>query len=283
MLVNNYKINLNDAAISGATLYIPLNMTFDYVDKEEIINNNFVSKEMEKAINPIIDYEKVRYSLINNLGINLNNIVYDLNFLNSNGNMLNNTFLSDIGFVNDDVKFRKSNFKESFLRLNFFDSDSPTNQKLLFFITIFCKLNKNNIYQFGNINYGLPLDVSIFPLKFILNNPETNPEGFAEGFYLYHFKDNVNDIFMQAQFNNAKTGKITNFVTTNQPQTIDNLKNFLYTKYKLIRNQTGFFYEVDNNYSTNVLYTSDVDEDGNGIGGTIDGGVKIKLFELNVI
>jgi hypothetical protein len=67
---------------------------------------------------------------------------------------------------------------------------------------------------------------------------------------------------MSAEFNNAKTGVTTRLMSSNIPNnTIDtlikstagtNIPNNIYTKYVLIKNDGGYYYEVDQNYSTNV-------------------------------
>lgn len=282
-----YKLRVDQIASSGSTINIPLDMKFITIDQAEVVEKDFVDIEVEKAINPIIDYEKTRFVLTNTNNVILDNISYELNFIN-NGNLLSQTNYSDIGFNYDDIKYRKNGFVKSFLRLNFYDNDIPTNQRLISFLTIFSKITNKDIIPIGSPNAGLPIGVNLLPVRFILSNPIKDPNGFAEGFYLYHYKDEVletlpKELFMRAEFNNAKTGKRTTFTTVNSPQTVDNVINKLHTKYILKRDVTGYYYEIDNNYSTNIIYTSDVDGDGNGIGGTIDGGLKVKLYEIQVI
>ena len=55
---------------------IPISLDFNSVDQTEIVNREFISIETEKSINPIIDYERVRFTpKLNNGGL-----VKDLKF-----------------------------------------------------------------------------------------------------------------------------------------------------------------------------------------------------------
>lgn len=140
----------------------------------------------------------------------------------------------------------------------------------------------------GEIKGGLPKTPDLIPLRFILNNPIKTPNGFSEGFYIYYLKNELDlllnkNIFMIAEFNNAKLGLSTNLVTTNSPLFINDLKNKLYSKYILERNDSGYYYKLDNSFSDNIYYSSDVDGDGNLVGGTLDSGVIIKLYEMQII
>lgn len=282
-----YKLRVDQVINSGSTINIPINMTFSTIDQAEVIEKDFINIEVEKAINPIIDHEKARFVLANANNVIMDNISYELNFL-KNGSIPPQTVYSDLGFNYDDLKYRKNSFIKSFLRLNFYDNDVPTNQRLISFLTIYCKITNKDIIPIGSPNAGLPKGVNILPVRFILSNPIKDPSGFAEGFYLYHYKDEVinslpKELYMRSEFNNAKTGKRTSFITIDTAQTVDDVVDKLHTKYILKRDNTGYYYQIDNTYSTNVFYTSDVDGDGNGAGGTIDGGIKVKLYEIQVL
>ena len=63
MFVNNYKINIStiSTGTTATTINIPINMEYQMIDQSELVERVFVDVETEKAINPIIDYERVRY------------------------------------------------------------------------------------------------------------------------------------------------------------------------------------------------------------------------------
>jgi hypothetical protein len=278
MSVNKYVVRLKDFE-NDNQIKIPLSLDFNSVDQAEVVNRDFISVEVEKAINPIIDYDKVRFSPTKMDGSLVNDLTFKLNFLNVSGVYPSITYYSDIGFSDDDIKFRKNKFKNSFLRLSFYDSDVPTNQNLVSQITIFSKLTITDINplvdNLGNTltGGGLPKNANEIPVKQILNNPITTPRGFAEGFYVYHFKSdlevsNPSTLYMRAEFNNAANGKITKFIATDELLSINSVIKKLHTKYLLKRDATGYFYSLDNTYNDSTNIT----ESGTG--------VTLNLFEI---
>lgn len=253
MSVKKIQVRL-DKSDNANYLKIPLSLEFNSVGQTEVINRDFVSLEVEKSINPIIDYEKVRFTPSGATSI-VDSLIFNLNFL-KDGVISNKTYYSDIGFTNDDIKYKKNRFLNSFLRLSFYDSDVITNQNLVSFLTIYSKTTVDYIDS-----SGVPIQANKFPLTFKLQNPITKPEGFAEGFYLYHFRSDLTKnsgtpkyLYMRAEFNNASLGKTTKFITTNSKLPINELMGKLHVRYALMRNDTGFYYKMDDTYksATNI-------------------------------
>lgn len=280
MSANKYQIRLDDFT-SNDKIKIPLSLDFTSVDQAEVVNRDFISVETEKAINPIVDYEKVRFSPTLTNGKLIKDITYSLNFLNDSGSYPSSSYYSDIGFLDDDIKFRKNKFKNSFLRLSFYDSDIPTSQNLVSMITIFSRITVNDIIPLtdssGNPQNGggLPKNANQILVRYKLDNPITTPQGFAEGFYLYHFKSDVeigedHELYMRAEFNNAATGKVTRLITTNELLDIKSVIKKLHVKYLLSRDATGFFYTIDPTYNN----AANITESGTG--------VKVNLYEIRV-
>ena len=253
MFVNRYQINLAtiSSASTATTINIPINMEYQLVDQAELVEKEFVDVEVEKEINPILDYEKVRFLPLDLNGNNINKITYNINLFISGTTNLGATNYGSIGFNDDDIKFERENFKETFLNLSFYDTDNPLIQRLISNITVFSELNPTDLL----VN-GQPKPVNQIPLTFILTSPILNPRGFSEGYHLYDYKDElkIGDnkyLYMRASFKNAKTGKSTNLMVDSIPYSIDNLVHTLYTRYKLIRTTTGFYYEIDDTYHGN--------------------------------
>jgi len=279
MSVNKFKIRLVDFENTDK-LKIPLSLDFNSVDQAEIVNRDFISVETEKAINPIVDYERVRFTPKLNNGNLVQDLIFKLNFL-LDDSYLSPTYYGNIGFTDDDIQFRKNRFLNSFLKLSFYDSDIPTNQNLVSYITIYSKITSLDIIEFtdefGNVRVGsgLPVNANEFLVRFILNNPVTKPEGFAEGFYIYHYKSDVNSttptaLYMRAEFNNASTGKSTKFITTNELLDINSVIKKLHVRYLLTRNATGYYYTIDNslNNASNINETTT--------------GLNVDLYEIRV-
>lgn len=288
MLVNKVKINLSTiySASTATTLNIPLNMGFQMVDQGDIIERVFVDTEVEKTINPILDYEKVRFIPIDLFGGHMNSIHYNV-ILSG----LSTTY-ADVGFNDDDIKYEKNNFKQTFLNLSFYDTDNPLNQRLISNITLFSELKQSDLlpdYNTQILNFGKEIGVPgqakpshMIAINYTVESPLLTPNGFAEGYHIYDYKDElkIGDfkyLYMRASFNNAKNGSVTNLMSVNTATTIDNLVHLLYTRYELKRTNAGFYYEIDNTYhglsglsgSNNVTYSSNI--------------ATVNLFKIKVI
>ncbi len=241
---------------TATTINIPISMEYQLVDTAELIDRIFVETETENAINPILNYDMVRFMPINPADNPVTSLTYDIRLFTNTG--VYGNFYSDIGFVYDDVKFSKNSFTQSFLRLSFYDSDDPMVQNLVGYMTLFCRLASTDLLSGGTgvISTGQPKPVNQIPIKFTVENPLINKRGFGEGFHLYYYKDSLNIgetkyLYMKASFNNAKTGKKTNLMVKNTPQNIENLVHELYTRYKITRTTTGYYYEIDDLYQGN--------------------------------
>ena len=114
MFVNNFKINLStlSTGTTATTINIPISMEYQLVDQYDIIERVFVDVETEKAINPIIDYEKARFTPVNSANQVIDKVIYTVTFTAG-------TTYASIGFVDDDIKFLKDVFTQTFLNLNF--------------------------------------------------------------------------------------------------------------------------------------------------------------------
>jgi hypothetical protein len=286
-MLNKVKINLSklNSSVTATTINIPINIDYQLVDQADLIEQVFIKKEIENSINPILDYEKVRFLPLDKFNNQIDKIIYNLNFSGS----IN---YGQIGFTDDDIKFQTNSFLQSFLNLSFYDTDNPLNQRLISFITLYPELTSNDVLPdiqsqisiYGH-QVGIPSQpkpANDIPLNFTLENPLFNPSGVAEGYHLYDYKDElkIGDskyLYMRATFNNAKTGKSTNLMVQEAASTIDNLVHLLYTRYILTRTINGFYFIIDDTYhgldsvtgTNNVMYGSNT--------------VTVNLFDIKAL
>jgi len=135
-----------------------------------------------------------------------------------------------IGFDNDDIKYERNNFLQTFLYLAFYDTDNPMNQRLVSYVTLFSEITQDNllpdnasqVIAYGSVIGlpGQPKRATDIPLQFVLSSPIFNPRGFGEGYHLYDYKDELDIgqwkyLYMKASFKNAKTGKTTGLMVKN--------------------------------------------------------------------
>ena len=249
------------SATTATTISLSLDQNINFVGQQELIDTKFVDVEVSKSINETFDYEVTRFTPLLDNSDECENIVYKINILDNNVYNLN-TKWSNIGFEFEDFSLNKNSFNKTFLRLDFYDNDIGTTQRLLFFKTIFPSLKPEQ--QPNSIVSQLPQPNNV-QLNFKVGNILKNEFISSEGYYLYYFKDEViptvpKELYMKATLFNAKTGKITGMMSSDNPNvTIDELAKTnngftgkLHTKYLLIRYVDGYRYKIDNTYSTNI-------------------------------
>jgi len=289
-----YKINprLLMSGTTASTINIPINIQFQPIDNGEAIETDFVDNQVAAAINPILDYEKIRIkpcydsnatsgSTNGSVFNQINSITYQLYFLSGSTMITGTTYYSDIGFVDNDIIQEKNYFTQSYLYLRFFDSDNTLNQNLITDLEIYSALNDSD-YSTTSVNgnsAGYPKSASQIPVRMIVTNP-LRKSGFFEGYHIYDYKDNYdvnipNYLYMRASFINAKTGTVTNLMTSDKAYTIDNMVNYLFTRYKLYKNQNGFYYELDTTYSSNIEAATDIT--------TNLPNIKVKLYQIQTL
>jgi len=257
----SYKINSSifSSGTTASTINIPVKIDFQTVDNGELIDRVFVDTETTKVINPILDYEKVRFLPVYNNGTpkQVDNVTYNLSFL-VNGVLKNPTYYSDISLDDSDIKYERNYFTEGYLYLGFYDSDNSLTQNLVSEIEIYNVLTDADFVGGVHVGVNQPKPASQIPIKLVVSNPLT-VNGVYEGYHLYDYKDDVSNnvpkyLYMKASFFNAKDGKTTNLMNSPNIYSIDTLVNKLYTRYKLYRDLTSFYYEIDTTYSSNVTY-----------------------------
>jgi len=288
----NYQINnskfKNDVVsipITATSVSIPINIEYQIVDNSELIESLFVKNETQNSVNPILDYDKVRFTPVDMNLVPIGNINYNLSFVDSTNVLRSPSYYSTIGFDDSDIKLLKSNFTDSYLQLEFYDNDNAMVQNLIGTIDIYNRLSSGDYYPAGisgaNVA-GQPLPASQIQTNLLLSNPLIVKKAFYEGYYIYGYKDDLvinglpKYLYMKASYFNGKTGKFTPLSTVNTPLKINDFVKKLYTRYDLYRNNTGFYYSMSNTYSNNIIYTQNsVNQNHNDI--------TIKLYQAQVL
>ena len=219
MFVDRRKILIGSLG-SGTTIDIALGTNFFPVDNAELIEDKFVKDEIEKSINPIVDYKKVIFKPCDNNWNIIDKIKINLNFYTPSSILIGSPthrgtgaepgLYKDIGFIFDDIFCRTSRFINSFIRLSLYDNPYSGKNQLLSFSDIYTQVGKNQENQYG---FVLPLDNC--PITLTIGDPVLQPEEVHEGFHIYWFKDLVDnapnqeyEMYAVVQFNNAGNGKI---------------------------------------------------------------------------
>lgn len=294
MFVNKYTLNINNFKLSGDTIgatsgnteqfiSLPIDMQYQIVDNDELIQRVFVDTEVEIAINKILDYDRVRYMPLTQNNELASTITYDLSLLTPAGVYSNN--YGDIGYQYDDVKFRKNAFTKSFLRLSLYDSDDPMIQNLVGYTTMYSRLTSIDLLsgQTSTI-LGLPKPINTIGTNFTVENPIINKRGFSEGFHIYYYKDALRIgeskyLYIKGSFSNAKNGKTVNLMVKGTPQYVNNLVRELYTRIIISRTTTGYYYKFDETYQGNPNTPANTINNITHVGNTIN----VKLYEVSAL
>jgi hypothetical protein len=269
--------------ITATTINIPINLEYQIVDNSELVEKVFVETEIEKSVNKILDYEKVRFIPVYDSLKNVDTITYNVNFLSASNVLQTPTYYSNIEINDNDIKYKKNSFKNSYLELSFFDNDNPMLQNLVSEIVIYSNLSNGDYYATTTSTQiaGQVKPANQIPVKFSLSNPLTTNNGYYEGYHIYTYKDEYNintppkSLYMKALHVNAKTGISTNLMTEPIGYPINELIYKQYTKYNLFRDNTGFYYSVDTNYSNNVTYNDSINPNLKNL--------SVNLYQIQVL
>jgi len=173
MFVDRRKI-LIGSLTSGTTIDIALGTNFFPVDNAELIEDKFVKDEVEKAINPIVDYKKVIFKPADNNWNLIDKFKINLNFYTPASIQIGNPLhrgtgaepglYKDIGFIFDDIFCRTNRFVNSFIRLSLYDNPYSGKNQLLSFSDIYTQVGDDQENQFG---FVLPLAAipALFPIR----------------------------------------------------------------------------------------------------------------------
>jgi len=245
--VNNnyfrYSFSPNDKSIN-----IPINITFDNEGREDGIVE-YEKEILKDIINGIDDFETTKFA---NAPYQIQPDKTDLNyvfsFFDTNINILNanSTDWSDTynntGFLDNEVYYFSNSFKNSFFKLDLYDTKTNENQRLYLSIII---PTQQGLKTTGTIG---PTQVQINKPSFVLDYIGAD----KEGFFIYWLKErdyiNINEFYMTAKFFNGKTGQFIRMM--NEPQSIFNGNdkfNFdksQYFYYKVVLDYNNYEYEI---------------------------------------
>lgn len=265
MDVKKIKIKLSN---EDKYVKIPITLESDILGQTDLIKTNFVDIGVSDSINDIIDSDKISYEPQVN-GNKINRLDYEVIFKNGINEFPDISYYGDIGFNDDDVKYKRNNFKKSFLNLMFFDSDMITNQNLISTIELQNRISRFDLVENDtNIIGGVAKSVNEIPIKYIIENPNKINGKFSDGYYMYYYNNLPTSLYMRSNYNNAKTGVSVDLITSNDVQNVNTIISKLHTKYNLKSDGGVYFYEIDTNYSNNMYSNGDH--------------TTIKLYEINI-
>lgn len=230
MIVQRYKMNLEPTG--DKYINIPINIDFDYLDRENDISS-YRDRVIRDIIGNPIDFEVQRFTHEKNPTDNQTKLLHEFYFFQSN-NQYKNTYLGD--FEAKELYFYANSFTNSFFKLDFYDSPDTNNQT-------------NYITQIIPVQQGDTENVTLFrrPVKVRKPNFKLDFIGDKEGFFVYWLKKktflNISNFYVSAKFFDAKRGIFSRFMNNSNIVTknFNQAENFYY-KYEL--NDTNKTFQV---------------------------------------
>lgn len=253
---NHYRLTISP---NTQQINIPIQIDFDNLGKEQ----GFVEFEdyaLNQVINPVQDFEVTRFphsfwdGSTTDTSINYNFYFYSGGTTNVSSTTNCNywgTSYKNLGFTSEEIYYYVNSFKNSFFKLDFYDTKSSESQKNYFTVIIPTQQGK---FETASIGGSIPpLIVNIRKAEYSLDYV-----GDKEGFYLYWLKNtdylDLNEFYMSAKFFNAKNGEFIRL--TNECQgTFTN--KFTFNK------DDKFYYKCILDYSTYEYKIYSEDSQGN--------------------
>lgn len=249
--MNNYRFRLS--ADTSIGVQIPVDSEWDMGGTNDTIEI-FENEILKKIINPIDDFETIRYShetwndSIDN--VNKTSINYEFYFYSASTNASvtaetnSNNWIVDYranGLTTRNIYYGDKVFTNSFFKLDFYDTKNTTNQQI--YLTIIIPTRNGETLP---TNFGYKT-INILKPKFLLDFV-----GNKEGYYIYWLKStefvDLNTLYMTAKFFDAQRGQFVKMMTRPQGE-LQNKFNFNQEDY--------FYYEVELNYDNYTYIVND--------------------------
>jgi hypothetical protein len=186
----------------------------DTLTSAATIETRFVDNEVKKAINPIIDYKKVRFKpavVKNNVWSIVPEVKIKLEFFNKDVTPTYGEFYNSLGFTSDDLFCRANRVMKSFLTLNYYKSTNPTDNLLLTTSNIYTQIGDDQKDVYGNV-----LKNNECPISFELGDPTLKPEMVHEGFHIYWYEELIKTspnneyvFYLSPTYQNADNGEVS--------------------------------------------------------------------------
>lgn len=236
-MTKDLKFSLLD--LNSSTINIPIGeiQSFIPIGNDDLIQNQLLKEKESELINEnIIDLEKINYVPNNSFS------KIEIEVYNNSGT---NLTYEDLGYTNDDIKFQRNRFKNSFLLFDFFDSFTPTNQKRLLQISVYNQITSKQLDGNGDL-----LDVSVMPLTFDITNPKKRIGGNYEGYNLFWYKNPPyvtlpKSIYAYISYYNAVDGSIVPLISYPNALELSDYLQYNWIRYILNSNGNNYTYTID--------------------------------------
>ena len=205
------------ASVGDKKVTVPLGQIFDEVGREQLVET-WEEVKIQDAVNPINDYETTRY--YHNNATNQGNTFYNFSFWDEDNSQYENSF-TPLGYLDKELAKDKKSFIKSFFKLDFYDTPTRKEQKLMFSMIMpanNCRKEKSvEVSKIEDpIEWYTQKSKGLSPpfIRYNIYTPEVQVGPFSgknENYYIHWLKDKElytgDTFYMACNFFNAQTGK----------------------------------------------------------------------------
>ncbi|MHA2390018.1 MAG: hypothetical protein ACXACW_14960, partial [Candidatus Hodarchaeales archaeon] len=212
MFVNRRKIRIGSVTGESIDFNIPIKLNADPLDNEDLVKTTFVDEEVEKAINEITDFKKVRFkpaTVKNGRWTIVPEIKIELKFFKSDGTYSNE--YASLGFTSEDIFCRVNRLMKSFLSLDYYDSTNSAENIFLTNSDVYTQIGDDQTNEIG-----IPFKANVNPISYRLGDPTLRPNEVHEGFHIFWFSNDVLNaenyeytIYLSPTYQNAGDGSVS--------------------------------------------------------------------------
>lgn len=269
--MNKFYLKLSDV---NQGLQLPVEVNWDFLGKQDSIED-YESTVIDEIIGTATDFEVSRFyhDEYNPPNDNRTSVHYDFRFYSSgvtsvssttvaSTNLWVNSYLAE-GFSSTEVYYFSRPFRNSFFKLDFYDSNDVKSQTNYFTVIIPTQQGLTQSASTSSVLSNVNIKKPYFILDFI---------GDQEGFFFYWLTDfdylQIDTFYMSAKFFDAKSGIYIKMMNRKQTQIGG-------TNYFNFKPENYFYYRVELDYSDYTYKVYDTQTNLN-VGGS---GNSIKWYE----
>jgi hypothetical protein len=212
MYVNRKKIRIGSNSGDTYSFNIPIKINASPLDNEDLVKTEFVDKEVEKVINGIVDYKKVRFKpavVKNGVWKIVPEVKYSLGFIDEDGGYIGTYDI--LGFTSEDLFCRVNRLMKSYLTLDYYDIPISSENALLTTSNLYTQMGSDQVN-----NIGIPKKNNRCPITFSLGSPTLRPNMVHEGMHIYWYDIDIlsapnqeYEMYLSPTYQNAGNGRVS--------------------------------------------------------------------------
>lgn len=229
---------------------IPIEIKWDLYGQEDELEK-FEEDVVETAIGKPKDFELARFQNKQYNNSYDTSVNYEFNFYTGLTSDINTSIQTDWGltynsqgFTNEEIYYTSKPFLKSFFKLDFYDTNETTTQRVYFSIVLPANQSKDTQVSISPYLPLVNVSIPIYNLDYVNQK---------EGYFIYWLKSkdfyDIDTFYMRAKFFNGSTGQFITLMNKSQssPQLVSSKYTFdssKYLYYKFVLDYSNYTYQI---------------------------------------